>query len=262
MTPQTALAELLERLGALEGELTYVTHDELAKWPTNVVVAFKTLQLLVAAPRASSVLCSGCYRRCSKEVDVFPEETGRPARAHIVCDEPEAMGVISVKLHSLQRWQTTGAALARALRRMLGFSKVSMQNDYGKTLQLGVLKGARFSGPVTLEMGDGVSLTVAGHSIPVAEILIFDGERFGVDTARLTGLVDQPLTTESPEQRAARIRESLKNEKASGNKRYLKTVAKREGVSETRIKQLRSSKPGTSGLSAPNTSRGSSKAKK
>lgn len=265
MTPQALLTELLERLGAAEGELVYVSYDELSTWPTEAVAALKASELLVNAPPASRIICSGCHKRCSKEVDVFPEEVGRPARAFIVCDEPEARGLQCVELRSLERWQITGAAVARALRRMLCVSNPSMHDDDGKDLLLGSLKGNRCAAQVKLDVGNGVSLRVAGHAVPVAEIMHFDGDTIGVDSARLIALIDQPLAHESPEERAARIRKSLDDEKASGNREFLKTVAKRERLSEARIKQIRSRKPANSGAPGSSVSKtrgASSEAKK
>jgi hypothetical protein len=43
---------------------------------------------------------------------------------------------------------------------------------------------------------------------------------------------------ETREQRADRLRRRVAEEKSKGNKAFLKTVAKEEGISETRLKQL------------------------
>ena len=63
-----------------------------------------------------------------------------------------------------------------------------------------------------------------------------------MDKRRLTRLVDQPVAgagdVESAEQRRERISKRADELKANGVKAFLKAVAKEEGLSITRIKQL------------------------
>ncbi len=90
--------------------------------------------------------------------------------------------------------------------------------------------------------GDRLTLTLAGHSIALDEVLSLKDSRFKVDKRRLARLVDQPVAgsgdTESAEQRRERIKKRINELKAKGVKAFLKTVAEEEGLSTSRIKQL------------------------
>lgn len=64
MTPQAALAELLERLAAQQGAAVHIGNDELNTWPAEAVAAMKSARLLVKARPASSIVCPGCEENC------------------------------------------------------------------------------------------------------------------------------------------------------------------------------------------------------
>lgn len=174
MTPQAALAELLERLGAQQGAAVHIGGDELNSWPVEAVEAMKSVQLLVKARPASSIVCPGCERECAMPIEIFPIEDGRPARAFIFCDKPEDMGRIPVELSLLEQWQVTGGTLARAVARLLGFTKSPEQDDEGRHWTLGLLEGNENKGAVTLSIENGVTLALAGQSVPLAHSLTLE----------------------------------------------------------------------------------------
>lgn len=193
MTPQAALTELLDRLTAQQGALVYVGNAELSGWPTAAVAAMKSARLLVKARPASRVVCPGCERECAMQVEVFPEEDSRPARAFIFCDKPEEdMGRIPVELSSLEQWRTTGEGLAGAVARLLGFAKPPEQDGTGRRWTLGLLKGKEHKGAIKLAVESGITLAVAGHTVALAEILSHDGSGLAVDREELLRLVDNP----------------------------------------------------------------------
>lgn len=120
MTPQAVLADLLDRLKARPGEAPHIAATELSEWPAGAVAAMKSARLLLKARPASSIVCPGCEKQCLKDVDVFPAEGGRPARAFVHCDEPEDVGRIPVDLANLDQWRLSGDAKPAALARALG----------------------------------------------------------------------------------------------------------------------------------------------
>ncbi len=192
MTPQAALVELLDRLAAQQGAAVHIGIDELNTWPAEAVAAMKAARVLVKARHTTHMVCPGCERQCSKQVDIFPAEESRPARALIICNEPEDLGLFPVELHTLERWQVTGEVLAAALNRMLGFAKPPQEDSTGKRWAVGVLKGKKHRRQVTLLAGDNLTLSLAGHSVQLMDVLTFKQNALTLDEGELVRLVDQP----------------------------------------------------------------------
>lgn len=120
MTPQAILTELLNRLEASRGAAVLIGSEELREWPADTVAALKSVRLLVKARPANRLTCPGCEKQCSKDVDVFPAEGARPARAYIHCDEPEDMGRIQLDLADLEQWRVSGDASLASMAEALG----------------------------------------------------------------------------------------------------------------------------------------------
>src|SRR6185295_20266864 len=83
--------------------------------------------------------------------------------------------------------------LAKTLSRMLGFDKTPKEENKGGRWALGILKGKERKGQVVLTIGKGVLLQVAGHEMPLADILILEKGSLGVDRNELSRLVDRPV---------------------------------------------------------------------
>ncbi len=235
MTPQAALGDLLDRLAAQQSAAVHVGNDELRGWPTKALAAMKAARILVKARHASSIVCPGCERECAKPVDVFPAEDGRPARAFIVCNEPEDLGRIPLEMRALERWQITGEILAGALNRLLGFAKSPQQDRTGKSWTLGLLKGKEHKGEVKLAVDDDVMLLIAGHSVLVADIITFDGDNLTADREELLKLVDKPVNALSYEASTTRREARMLNTKAmheSWQKEYRSQKRKRQNMSD------------------------------
>lgn len=136
MTPETVLAVLVNRLEASCGAAVHVGGSELGEWPADSVAALKAARLLVRARPASRLVCPGCERRCDKSVDLYPAEDAKPARAYIICDEPEDMGRIQLELADLEQWRMSGDATPASVAQALGVpllpakvAKPSRQSD-------------------------------------------------------------------------------------------------------------------------------------
>jgi len=88
---------------------------------------------------------------------------------------------------------------------------------------------------------DTLQLSLAGHSIALADVLTLDDGHFIIDKKTLIRFVDNPVSgggdVESSEQRRVRIKKRVDELKDQGVKAFLETVAEEE-ISITRIKQI------------------------
>lgn len=119
-TPEAVLAELVNRLKASRGAAVHIGGGDLSEWPTDSVAALKAARLLVKARPASRLVCPGCERQCNKPVELYPAEGAKPARAYIICDEPEDMGRIQLDLADLEQWRVNGDASPASVAQALG----------------------------------------------------------------------------------------------------------------------------------------------
>src|ERR1035437_4241965 len=72
MTPETAMIELLARVGAGNDTAVLVSDEELSHWPAAAVKAMKSQKLLVKARPAAGVVFPGCERECIMPVHTQP----------------------------------------------------------------------------------------------------------------------------------------------------------------------------------------------
>jgi len=241
MTPQEALAELLGRLGASGGAPVHVTADELDGWPQDAVAAMKQRKLLVKASPAHSAICPGCERACTMPVHVIPNPPHVP-NAFVACDKREDIGRVPVSIAALERWQTSGGALAQAIARLLGFDQPVQTASSGHSWIIGVLKGNKHSRHVTLSSNGALELAVGSLNVPAGEVLRIDGFKFTIDSMRLGRLADSSAAdgdvTESADARSLRIKNRRDELIAQGQRGFLKTIAAEEGVSTSRLKQI------------------------
>ena len=174
-------------------------------------------------------------------VHTIPLPSGDPA-LFIACDKRGDIGRVPVPAASLEQWQASGDSIAELLAGLLGLQRPNMGSSSAGRWEVGVFRGKKHASHLVLRAGDRLTLTIAGHSIALAEVLALEGTSFRVDKRRLTHLVDQPIAgagdIESSEQRRERIRRRVNDLKAKGEKAFLKTVAEEEGLSISRIKQL------------------------
>lgn len=158
---------------------------EAQQWPENALACLIKAEVLSQAEPARVIECDGCEKNCFKPVHVRTAESGRAAYAFIVCDEPEAFGRISVELGTLGQWQITGETLARAVGRLLFFSKPPQMEPASKRWILGFLEGEESKGSVVLSVENGAFLSLAGQSIPLTQVLTLDRWGLRVDKAAL-----------------------------------------------------------------------------
>jgi len=242
MTESGLLEAVLDRLGSAVAAEAFSGADEAADWPRGALDAFLKNGLLRRAQPAQVIECRGCEENCFMPVHVFPAEGGRPARAFIACDRRDDVGRVAVDFRRLEQWQATGGMIAAALARLLEFSEPAPAD--GGQWHLGVLKGKKHNSPVVLMAGDNLMLSLAGHAVPLVDVLTIEENALALDKAALIRLVDNPDGNgEDPEARRARLKARVGEEKAKGTKAFLQVVADEEGISVSRLKQLTSAKP-------------------
>ena len=240
MTPQATLLELLARVGAAQGAAVLVNEEDLSQWPAAAVAAMKSHKLIVKARPAASAVCPGCERECVMPVQTPPTAEGSSA-SFIVCDKRSDINRVPVSARRLEQWQVSCALIADLVGRLLGLNDSTPTAADGNQWHIGVLKGRKHRSRVTLLTGDRLALSLAGHTFPLAEVLAIDKNVITLDKGALIRLVDKPAheaATEPPEQRRERLRARVRQEKARGTKAFLQRVAKEEGISVSRLKQL------------------------
>ena len=209
MTLNDVLLSLLEAMGAT-GETHLVDWDTVQQWPVDALDRMLETGVLTAATPAQSVECRGCENHCFMEVRHVTAEGKRPARAFVVCDDPEMqdqMGRIPVPLERLQRWKATALQLAKVVATLLAIESKA-EDRHGQTnIRIGMIKGKNGrrwlslnKSPLTLEIND--------HCLPLEEALFFEDEALCIDRLRIDQLIDK--------------------EPSSGGKKYTPSTEKRE----------------------------------
>lgn len=241
MTPQMVLVELLERIGARSGAAVFVSDREVREWPGAAVAAMKAHSLITKARPAASTVCPGCEQECVMPVHVINVKARRP-EAFILCDKRNDINRVPVPVDRLEQWQATGESVAALLARLLGLHRSSGSSGDASRWEVGVLKGAKHASHVVLVADGNLTLSLAGHSIPVIDVLSLAGRTFKIDRQAMNRLVDHPIAgagdVESAAQRRQRLKKRVKALKAQGVKAFMKIVAGEEGISDTRLKQI------------------------
>jgi hypothetical protein len=238
---ENLLFELMARISSQQGGCVYINNEELKEWPSDTLETFKSQRLLTKARPAQSALCPGCERDCVMPVDILTGHSDE-SRAFIVCDKRSDMNRVKVPIDRIEQWQASADSIADLLAKLLGLNHSNSHSVVPDRWEIGVFKGTKHSGHLVLNAGDQLELTLAGHTIPLAEALSFDSQCFKVDKRKLAKLVDNPAQgggdVESATQRRERLKKRVQELKNRGVRAFLKTVAEEEGIGISRLKQL------------------------
>ena len=153
------------------------------------------------------------------------------------------MARVTVPLAALERQMSCGQQLAQAVVKVLGMTTARPVAIEGHAWRLGQYQGIKHKAELTLLLDTVPRLAIAGHTVPMAEVLGFKGGAVTVDQPALRKLVDNPTGTagdgqETPSERAARIRKRVAELKASGARDSRKRVAQEEGIDVSRVGQI------------------------
>lgn len=246
MTEIGLLEHIFDRLGRADSAEEIFGADEAADWPAGEIDLLIKVGLLRRAEPAQRIECKGCEQICFMPVNVLPAEGNRPARAFISCDKRDDIGRVPVEMRRLEQWQTTSDMIADVLAQLLGLSRTASKQGDGKRWDIGVLRGKKHKSLVTLLADDNLNLSLAGHTVPLIEVMAIEKNALTLDKGELIRLVDKPAgnaETETPEQRRERLRARVREEKTRGTNAFLRLVAVEERISVSRLKQLISAKP-------------------
>lgn len=193
MTPEAALVELLDRIGAHRGAAVVTSAQELSAWPTAAVSAMKSQGLLTKARPATSAVCAGCERECVMPVHVLTD-TSRGPEAFIVCDKRSDINRVSIAVSCLEQWQADAATVAQFIAADLSLRFNGTHADNDSLLQIGMAVGDKRTQMLSLRCGGDPALVAGASVIPLAEVIQFQGGRYTLDPILIRQLVDTATT--------------------------------------------------------------------
>jgi hypothetical protein len=188
MTLHEVLQELIERLGAA-GD-TLLAWEQVREWPKGAIEIFQVAGWIAPREAATKVECSGCEESCFVSVHVRPAQNQQPASAYVACDRRAEMGRVKIALSRLRQWQITDAQIAHWLTGTFGLKGKPVRDPSSGVFTIGTLQGKKRLGALQFDTTSPVSLNVAGHSIPLCDVVNFEQDRLGVDRATILGMVD------------------------------------------------------------------------
>lgn len=191
MTFNDVLLELLAHLRA-ENKLIMVSWDSVQQWPEGALNAFLQFGFLIPAPAAQSIECNACENHCFMDVINLTHNDPALIRAFIVCDDAEMqsqMGRVKIPLLRLQQWQGSVKLLSQVVADLLGLKdKITFTANH-PVIKLGMLKAQKGRRWVTLN-GSDLSLEINQRTIPVDELLYFDGKQLVIDQNSIYDLLN------------------------------------------------------------------------
>jgi hypothetical protein len=239
MTGNDALEELLARLAASYDGAAFFSLAELREWPKAAVSTLKKCKLLTEAAPANSATCNGCEQQCHMPVEIIIGSSR--SAAFVVCDKRDDINRVDVPLERLDRWQASGEAMAAYLAATLGITRSLGVMTPSKQWDIGMLRG-KLAAHLVLTNADTLTLELAGHAVPLVEVLSLKSGRLKLRRETLIDYVDHPAagggTRESGAQRASRIALRCQELKAQGYRNFRVIVAREEGRSVETVKKI------------------------
>ena len=191
MTFNDVLLELLGHLRA-ENKPIMVSWDSVQQWPDGALSAFLQLGFLVPASAAQSIECHACENHCFMDVINLTHDEPALTRAFIVCDDAEMqsqMGRVKIPLLRLLQWQGSVKQLSQVIADLLGLKDKITFTANQAVIKLGMLKAEKGRRWVTLN-GSDLLLEINRRTIPVDELLYFDGQQLVIDQNSIDDLLN------------------------------------------------------------------------
>jgi hypothetical protein len=240
VTGNGALAALLARIAASYNGAPFFSAHELREWPKVAVASFKKCGLLVPAPPANNVTCDGCEQQCPMPVKILLDN-GR-SMAFVACDKDTDIGSVPVRTERLEQWQASGEAVAAFLADVLDINRPLNMATQAKRWDVGRLKSKRVE-PVVLATGDALTLELAGHSVPLVEVLSQKGRRLELDRQTLNICVDNPAVGHAGEvdlsARVAQLDADIEENRRRGVRAPVATAMKAAHITRQRLHSMR-----------------------
>ena len=188
MTLPEVLQELIERLGAT-GD-TLLAWEQVRAWPPGAIAIFQEAGWIEPREAASKVECPGCEESCFMSVHVRPAHNQQPASAYVACDSRAEMGKVKVAMSRLRQWQITDMQVASWLAGAFGLKGKPVRDPTSSVFTIGTLQGKKRLGTLQFDTVSPVSLNVAGHAVPLCEVVNFEQDHLCIDRAAILGMVD------------------------------------------------------------------------
>jgi hypothetical protein len=107
------------------------------------------------------------------------------------------MGRVKIPISRLRQWQITEAQVALWLSGALGLNGKPERDQASGVFRLGSLQGKQRVGSLEFATAESVCLKTSGHSLPLSEVVNFEGDHPRIDRSAILELVDLPPVSES-----------------------------------------------------------------
>ena len=143
MTPLDAFIELLARVAAERSKIVLISDTELNDWPIASVMAMKSQKLITKAPPATSVICPGCEKACSRPVYTLPDPTH--PEFFVVCHKRSDVNRVEISSESLSQWQCSADTIAGFIANSLSINLSRQRLSERGILEIGLFTGDKRS---------------------------------------------------------------------------------------------------------------------
>jgi hypothetical protein len=195
MTPQTALIELLDRVGASLGAVVLVNDDELNRWPGAAVTAMKAQKLIKKASPAISAICPGCESECAMPVYALPSTAGASV-SFIVCDKRSDVNRVPIAADRLTQWQCSMDSVCGFIATCLGLRHNNKLTDSVGLREIGIATGKKRCQMLCLQANGVLTLVAGNNKVPLAELIEFHDGKYSLDDTMICRLVDVATTAD------------------------------------------------------------------
>lgn len=163
--------------------------------------------------------------------------------AFIICEQRRDTNHVKIPVACLERWQASCEAVADFVANILDLIRPGCLPEIRNRWDLGVFRGLKGSSHLVLSVEKNcLTLTLAGHKFPLVDVLHRTKSNLSIDRQILAKKVDQPLEGggdgESAAQRKKWLQKRVDEEKAKGNKAFLKTVASESKIAVSTLKDI------------------------
>ncbi|PSH02861.1 MAG: hypothetical protein CXZ00_15175 [Acidobacteria bacterium] len=184
MTPQTAIMELLNRMGASNGAAVLVSEEELSHWPATAVKAMKTQKLIVKARHAASAVCPGCERECVMPVHTLPAGP-RGSASFIVCDKRSDINRVMVAAERMTQWRCDMDAICEFVVQCLELRRSDKPSTSSDLWEIGIAAGDKRTQMLCLKADGELALVAGNNSVPLSEFIEYRNDRYSLDQAMI-----------------------------------------------------------------------------
>ena len=195
MTPQAVMIELFGRVGASQDVAVLVNDDELSQWPSAAVRAMKSQKMIAKARPASNAICPGCEQDCVMPVHTLP---GKPddSVSFVVCDKRSDTSRVMIPPDRLSQWHCNAELICGFVAESLGLRRSDRPTASADLWEIGIATGDKRSQMLCLQASRDLLLVAGGNSVLLIELIEFNNDRYSLDIAMLSRLVDAASTTD------------------------------------------------------------------